>query len=292
MGPRLQSQLFSVTAIAIGMLIAGGLPSRAHAAAYPRILAEWSEENLPSAELPASSATPTVMPQQAQASPEMQPTPEGGATANPQLQPEAAATPTATEAPPLELGAVQPMGRISDSSLKSAIAHAASPALAASLRVTDQARAQLIHGSVDDAIHTLGRAVSIDPSNPYAYFYLGRAWLMRKNYGQAITFLQRAEMRFATNPDWLGETLSFEGLAYEQSGKPADAAAAYQKAVQVEPGNLAARVALTRLGPPEQPTPQPAAEETPGPNADWQAVAPSEAPPPGPPQAQPPPPAY
>jgi tetratricopeptide (TPR) repeat protein len=275
---RLRSTLFA--AAAIGLLIAGAPGARAES---PLMLAAWREQTLPAQDL--ATASPTATAQDAQA-------PDAGATPNPQLQAQPAATPTPEEAPPLELGAVQPKGRISDDSLKSAIAHASSPALAASLRVTDQARRQLLENHIDDAIHTLGRAVSIDPSNPYAYFYLGRGWLLRKNYDQALTFLQRAEIGFATNPDWLGETLSFEGLAYEQQGKNAEAATAYQKAVQAEPGNLAARVALTRLGPPEQPTAQPASAESPGPNADWQAVPPSEPPPPGPPQEPPPPPAY
>lgn len=286
MGLRVQSQLLVASCIAAGMMFA--LPRPANAAPFARTLAALSEENLPAEELPPTATpTPMTQSQQAVAPPASAPSPEAAAPANP-ASPEPAATAT-EEPPPLELGAVQPKGRISDDSLKGDITHASSPALAASLRVTDQARKRILQGQIDDAIHMLGRAVSIDPANPYAYFYLGRAYLMRKNYDQALTFLQRAEMRFASNPDWLGETLSFEGLVYEQQGKTADAAAAYQKAVQAEPGNLAARVALTRLGPPE---PAPQAQESPGPNADWQTVAPAEAPPPGPPPEQPPPPSY
>ena len=85
-------------------------------------------------------------------------------------------------------------------------------------------------------------------SNPYAYFYLGRAYLGKKNYDQAITFLNRAETRLGANPQWLGETLAFEGLVNEQSGQTAPAIACYQKALVAVPGNLMARVGLTRLG--------------------------------------------
>jgi Flp pilus assembly protein TadD len=283
MGLRFSSQLRAAGATLLIAFLAGAMPP-ADATAHPRMLASMTEETLPAEDL--ATPTATAMPQQAQASPEMQPTPEAGASA----PTEPGATPSTSEAPALELGAVQPKGRISDSSLKADITHASSPALAASLRVTDQAREQMIKGRIDDAIHTLGRAISIDPTNPYAYLYLGRAYLVRKNYEQAITFLKRAELRFASNPDWLGETLSFEGLAYEQSGNAAEASAAYQKAVEAEPGNLMARVALTRLGPPQSPTPQPGSEQTPGPNSDWQVAPPPEAPPPGPPQSQPPPP--
>ena len=91
-------------------------------------------------------------------------------------------------------------------------------------------------------------AISIDASNPYAYFYLGRAYMLKKNYDQAITFLKRAENRFGTNPQWLGETLAFEGMSNEQSGQSAPAIACYQKALVAVPGNLMARVGLSRLG--------------------------------------------
>ena len=55
-------------------------------------------------------------------------------------------------------------------------------------------------------------AISIDPSNSYAYFYLGRAYIASKNYGQALTFFKRAEIGIAANSHWLGETLAFEGV--------------------------------------------------------------------------------
>jgi len=136
---------------------------------------------------------------------------------------------------------------------------ATQPALAASLRVTDQAREEIVSHREGDAIQTLGRAISIDGSNPYAYFYLGRAYLERKNYPQAITFLNRAEARLGANPQWLGEALAFEGLANEQAGQNATAIACYQKALVAVPGSLMARVGLTRLsaeqgGPPAGPT--------------------------------------
>ena len=113
--------------------------------------------------------------------------------------------------------------------------------------MTDQASEEIVSHREGDAIQTLGRAISIDGSNPYAYFYLGRAYLERKNYPQAITFLNRAEARLGANPQWLGEALAFEGLANEQAGQNATAIAFYQKAVCAVPGSLMGRVGLTRL---------------------------------------------
>ena len=147
------------------------------------------------------------------------------------------------------MGSIAPQGQISDASLDSLVQHlsGSNPALAASLRITNQARDQILKNRDGDAIQTLTRAISIDGSNPYAYFYLGRAYLGKKNYDQALTFLTRAEKHFGGNPQWLGETLAFEGLVNEQSGQTAPAIACYQKALVAVPGNLMARVGLTRL---------------------------------------------
>ncbi|MEA2679438.1 MAG: hypothetical protein QOK03_1160, partial [Candidatus Binataceae bacterium] len=52
-------------------------------------------------------------------------------------------------------------------SLDGEIKKADTPARMAALRVTEQARVNLAAGKTDDAIRDLGRAVSIDPGNPF-----------------------------------------------------------------------------------------------------------------------------
>jgi tetratricopeptide (TPR) repeat protein len=164
--------------------------------------------------------------------------------------------------------------------------------------MTDQAREQILNHHEDDAIQTLPRAMSIDGGDPYAYFYLGRAYLGKKKYDQAVTFLSRAENRLGDNPQWLGETLAFEGLANEQAGQTAQAVGCYQKALVAVPGNLMARVGLSRLGGSEQAGVQPvsapgapdaAPQEAPdaAPDAASEEDAPDAAPDTG--AAQPPP---
>lgn len=242
------------------------------------------EESIPAAELTATP-TPTPSPEpgsetSATPSPTSTPTPYAA-----EIFPEPTPLPTPLEElPPLEMGSVTPSLRISDSPLEGAIGREQNPARAASMRIADQARAALLDGHPEEAIRELSRAVSVDPSDPYAYFYLGRAYIAEKNYAQAMTFLKRAEIGFGSgNPVWLSETLAFEGLAYEESGHDVAAAAAYQQALQANPGNLMARVGYTRLAP--SVTPQ-APEGAPSANADMGPPA-SEAPPP--PPAEPPP---
>jgi tetratricopeptide (TPR) repeat protein len=185
----------------------------------------------------------------------------------------------------MDVGALTATPQISDSSLAPLINAAPTPARAASLRITEKQRVELAKGHVDDAVRELAHAVSIDPSNSYAYFYLGRAYVARKGYPQALTFFKRAEIGLASNSAWLGEIYAFEGLSLEQSGKSAEAEAAYQKALAATPGNLTARVGATRLAAfaPVAAAPAPVADASqPAPNA-------VEAPPP--PDVPPPPPA-
>jgi tetratricopeptide (TPR) repeat protein len=184
----------------------------------------------------------------------------------------------------MDIGSFAPTPQISDSSLDPLINAAPTPARAASLRITERQRLELEKGHVNDAVRELEHAVSIDPSNSYAYFYLGRAYIARKGYAQALTFFKRAEIGLASNSAWLGEIYAFEGLSLEESGKSAEAEAAYQKALAATPGNLTARVGATRLS-----AYAPAAAAPGAPVADVVQPAPAEdEPPPAPDEAPPP----
>ncbi|HEY1852296.1 MAG TPA: tetratricopeptide repeat protein, partial [Candidatus Binataceae bacterium] len=196
--------------------------------------------------------------------------------------------------PALDLGSMQSAPDLAATSLDEEIKKADTPARMAALRVTEQARVELQAGHTDEAIRDLGRAVSIDPGNPFEYFYLGRAYIARRNYHQALTFLERAEIGFAARPDWLGADVGLEGDCYEELGQNTDAVLAYRRALGTAPNNLTARVGYSRLAsylpaPPSPPSvdasadPASADEVSPPPRADATVPAPSEPPPPPPP---------
>jgi hypothetical protein len=199
--------------------------------------------------------------------------------------------PTAADLPPVDLDASATL-QVSRSPLTDVIAGAQTPARAASLRDTEQARQEVSDGRPAEAIHTLTRALSIDSSNPYAYFYLGRAYLLKGDCRQALTFLQRAEIGFANDQTWLGETLSFEGVCYEQVGQTADAATAYRRALGYSPNNVMARAGYGRLAPVAQAEPNatptagidtaPSSQTPPPPAMPPPQAAPAEPNPPGP----------
>ena len=243
------------------------------------------------------AADMTMKPAQTQA----QPAPPAATVASVQHSPAADANGAAggvgeQEANPeppaaLDLGAIESGPDLSSLSLAEEIKKAETPARAAALRVTEQARVDLAAGKTDEALRDLGRAVSIDPGNPFGYFYLGRAYIARGNYAQALTFFKRAEIGFGARPDWLGETVGFEGACYEELGQTTDGALTYRRALGAAPSNLRARVGLSRLGGylPSTATADastaiaPAQEALPPPERAAAGPAPVEAPPPPPP---------
>lgn len=179
-------------------------------------------------------------------------TPTYGAGLAPAAVPSGAAgpAPTPAEPPPaLDLSAASSAPDLGTESLTGEIRKAATPARAASLRLTEAARKELALNQTDAALRDLARAISIDGGNPFAYYYLGRCYLARRNYSQALTFFQHAELGFAQRPDWLGETLSYEGSCEEALGRSEDAAKAYQRAVAAAPQNFRAQAGVQRLGP-------------------------------------------
>jgi Tetratricopeptide repeat len=208
----------------------------------------------------------------------------------PSESPQPAGQPSATSSPlpPLDVSSFTPGPDLGNSSLDPEINKAIVPARTASLGLTEQARKELGAGQLDDALRGLARAVSIDPSNPFAYYYLGRAYLLKANYEQALTFFKQAEIWFTGRPEWIGETAGYEGACYEELGRTSDAIQAYQRALAAAPNNLMARVGYGRLasvaGPvgPLDAAPPLQASPPPAPGAEPEAAPSEEAPPPPP----------
>jgi hypothetical protein len=297
---------FGPFAFAIFLLTLPSAASVSLASSSPIVLAKLQEESIPAQDL-AAPASPAAAPSPAgddntnpnTDSEDWETLPAGQAAPADSEAPVADSTPAAPAAasspaeiaPAIDVGSIATTPQISDGSLAPLIGTAPTPARAASLRITEHERVELEQGHTDDAIRELAHAISIDPSNSYAYFYLGRAYVARRDYGQAQTFFKRAEIGLAANSAWLGECYAFEGLSLEQSGKSADAATAYQKALAASPGNLTARVGITRVGafvPAAASAPAPSTDSAPPTDLDQPAPAEPGAPP-APKEAPPPP---
>lgn len=81
--------------------------------------------------------------------------------------------------------------------------HDDSPRVLASLHLTEQARALLESGRVDDAIRTLEHAMNVNPLNGQNYYYLAEAWLKKGNLSQAIEFNRLAAIYLRDDPAWM-----------------------------------------------------------------------------------------
>jgi tetratricopeptide (TPR) repeat protein len=107
-------------------------------------------------------------------------------------------------------------------------------------------------GAYDAALDRFERAVAIDPTSAYGYYFLARVHFLRKSYDQAIAFASRAASLTArTDRIWLGRIRSLEAAVFEEVGRYPDARKAYQQALEADPDNLSAQVGIARLSPGE-----------------------------------------
>jgi len=134
-------------------------------------------------------------------------------------------------------------------SLEPRIASAAAPNVAAALRMVERGRQLIENGDGDAALDTLERAVAIDPNNAFGYYFLARIYFERRNHAQAIGFANRAAiLTDASDSVWVGRTYSLQGTIFEHVARYAEARAAYRRALEANPDNVAARVGLARIG--------------------------------------------
>ena len=133
-------------------------------------------------------------------------------------------------------------------SLLSRINATTPPNVNAALRLIEDGRQQMSRGEPDLALERFERAVAIDPTSTYGYYFLARLHYEKKDYDQAIAFANRAAaLGTRTDRVWVGRALALEGAVFEQVGRYADARNAYRKAVEADPNNLAAHAGFARL---------------------------------------------
>ena len=128
------------------------------------------------------------------------------------------------------------------------------PQRVASLRLTDEGRRLLAQGNAVAALDRIEKAVKIDPSNPHGYYWLAQVHLYNGRLDQALAFADKSVVLFSQGDHtWLAQAYTFRASVLERAGRFPEARDSYRHAVQVEPGNVAARAGLGRLGEPATP---------------------------------------
>ena len=165
-----------------------------------------------------------------------------------------APTPTPT---PQQIAALAPPGATQaappPSEQESLLAHINSttpPNVAAALRLIEDGRQQMNQGRYDRALDRIERGVTVDPANAYGYYFLAQLHFQMKKYDQAVAFASRAVVLSArTDRVLMGRSYGLQAAAFEAVGRYPDARKAYEKAVEADPNNLAARVGVARMNP-------------------------------------------
>jgi len=121
------------------------------------------------------------------------------------------------------------------------------PQRAASFRVAAEGVRALKQERSQEAEDRLERALTLDPRNPFGYFYLAEIRLRDGAFLQALVFLNQAELLFQGHPYWLSEVYTNRGRCHEGLGSMEEALDAYTRALEYNPWNETAREGLARV---------------------------------------------
>ncbi len=153
--------------------------------------------------------------------------------------PEENALPDSAEASPIPIAPPPLLDTIDENT---------APHVAAATRLAHEGRLRAAAGEYDAALEHLELAITVDPANAYAYYFLAEVHLSRGTYDQAVAFAERAAALSTGRAEaWLSRAYALQGRAFEAAGCLPEARRAYQRAVETEPRNLAAQVGLSRV---------------------------------------------
>ena len=99
----------------------------------------------------------------------------------------------------------------------------------------------------EQARRKLEKAIALQPTNPYAYYYMARARFIQSESGQALALLAKAELSFGDDSSWLTWVFLLRGQIDETLSRPEDARKQYEAALAADPRNQEARDRIRRL---------------------------------------------
>ncbi len=134
-----------------------------------------------------------------------------------------------------------------DSSMIAKIGPRTSPQRAASLRFTEEGKRLIESGKYARALIRLEKTISIDSTNPYAYFYLGKTHYHLGHFKDSLNFLDVAESLFSSKAYWLAEVFALKGENFRALGLFRKADSSYSNALKLNSGNRVAAKGLSDL---------------------------------------------
>lgn len=88
----------------------------------------------------------------------------------------------------------------------------------ASLRLTEKARDQLLKGNDAMAIDNLNKALSVDPTNPFAYYFLAKIQTQRNQHREALGLLEKTRHYSADFHFWKAQSHLLSAINYKALG--------------------------------------------------------------------------
>ena len=170
----------------------------------------------------------------------------------PPIQPQPRTAPPPIQAPPQPLSVPEsrlPVGPpvAEEGPLTAKIDPKTPPQRAASLRLTEEGKKLLAAGDPAKAVSRLEKAIAIDSTNPYGYFYLAQAHFLLSRHQESLNFLDVAESRFSGDAYWLSEIYALRGEIHRAQGDLDRADFTYTQALRLNPANRLAAEGLSRV---------------------------------------------
>ena len=100
---------------------------------------------------------------------------------------------------------------------------------------------------VGEAMAKFQKAIALSSTNAYAYYFFGEARFLRREYGQSLSLLDRAELMLPDDSLWLSRIYALRGQNAEALARYGEAVQAYRQALDRDPGNQEAQEGLNRL---------------------------------------------
>ena len=105
----------------------------------------------------------------------------------------------------------------------------------ASLKLAERAREYITEKKYQLAMHYLNRSLTIDPNNPFAYYFLAKIHTLKGENKKSLGLLVKAKHFFADLPFWKAQSYKLSGGNWKSLGNVKAMKIHYKKAREFDP---------------------------------------------------------